>query len=354
MLKKGRKLASFLVISSLLVTAVGCGGGQDDKTSAQPASGNDTASGIQDRKIKLGIGLNEDHPEAFGARKFKEIVEEKTAGKIKVDLFYSNTLGDDQKMAEALKGGLQELTVISTSPLAPTVKEFGIFDFPFVFNTGEEADAVLDGPVGQAVLDKLPEQGWIGLAYWENGFRNLTNSKHPVAKLEDFEGLKIRTMQNQVHLDVFKQLGANPTPMAFSEVFTAMESKAIDGQENPFPTIESNKFNEVQTYLSVTNHVYTPFIFLAGKPFWDKLSDEEKQILQDAAKEAGKVERQLNREQNVKSLENLKAAGMQVNEVSPEEKARIQEAIKPVIDKYSKELGEDLVKQMFEEVEKLR
>jgi TRAP-type transport system periplasmic protein len=316
--------------------------------------GESSSEGIKTRTIKAGIGLNEDHPQGLGLKKFKEIVEEKSGGKMKVQNFYAATLGDDQKMTEALQGGLQEITIPSTSPLVGTVKEYGIFDFPFLFNTHEEADAILDGPVGQKLLDKLPEHKLVGLGYWENGFRQLTNSKHPVKTAEDFKGLKIRTMQNEVHLDAFKKLGANPTPMAFSEVFTALESKTVDGQENPLATIKSNKFNEVQEYLSLTRHVYTPFVFLVSKKFWDDLSKEEQKILQDAAVEAGKYQRKLSREEDVKAVKDLEAEGMKVNEVSDEEKEKMKEVIKPVTDKYSEEFGQELVDELMGELEKVR
>ncbi|WP_226654901.1 TRAP transporter substrate-binding protein [Pseudalkalibacillus hwajinpoensis] len=343
-----KKVTIGLLSASLL--ALGACSGTEDSAS----SGNAASDGIQERVIKAGIGLNEDHPEGQGLIKFKELVEEKSGGKITVQNYFAAQLGDDMQMTEALKAGTQEVTIPSTSPLVGMVKEFGIFDFPFIFNSGEEADAVLDGPVGDQVLEKLAEHNLVGLGYWENGFRNLTNSKHPVEKVEDFEGLKIRTMQNEVHLDAFKELGANPTPMAFSEVFTALESKTVDGQENPFATIESNKFNEVQEYLSVTNHVYTPFVFLMSKSFWDKLSDKEKEIVQDAAIEAGQYQRSLNREENQKSLEHLKEAGMKVNEVSDDEKKKIQKKIQPVIDKYADKFGKDLFEEMNTQLEEIR
>jgi TRAP-type transport system periplasmic protein len=357
-MKKWVKGLSVGVMVTSLLVASGCSGGasKDAKSDNKAGSGDkpSAATGIKERTIKAGIGLNEDTPEAAGLKKFAELINQKSGGKIKVQNFFSAQLGDDQKMTEALKSGTQEITIPSTSPLVGTVKEFGIFDFPFVFNTPEEADAVLDGPVGQKVLDKLPAHGLVGLAYWENGFRNLTNSKHPVEKAEDFKGLKIRTMQNKVHLEAFSALGANPSPMAFSEVFSALESKTVDGQENPLSTIESSKYNEVQPYLSLTNHVYTPFVFLVGKKFWDQLSDEEKKIFKDAAVEAGKFQRQANRDAQVKSLENLKSKGMKVNEVSKEEKAKMAEAVKPTVDKFAKDFGEDLVKQMYDEIKKVR
>ncbi|MEH7224707.1 TRAP transporter substrate-binding protein [Bacillus sp. JJ1566] len=343
-----KKLGVGIIIPGMLLLSA-CG-----SPSTGNSDGGNKSEGIQERTIKAGIGLNEDHPEGLGLKKFSEIVAEKSGGKLTVKPFYSATLGDDQKMTEALQGGLQEITIPSTSPLVGMIKEFGIFDFPFLFNTAEEADAVLDGPVGQKLLEKLPEHGLIGLGYWENGFRQLTNSKHPVEKAEDFKGLKVRTMQNEVHLDAFKELGANPTPMAFSEVFTALESKTVDGQENPLATIKSNKFNEVQDYLSLTGHVYTPFVFLVSKKFWDGLSEEEQTILKDAAVEAGKYQRQISREEDSKAIEEIKESGTKVNEVSNEEKQKMKEVIQPIIDEYSEKFGQDLVDEMMKEIEKVR
>lgn len=310
--------------------------------------------GIQERVIKAGIGLNEDHPEGQGLLKFKEIVEKQSGGKLKVQTYFSASLGDDLKMTEALQGGTQEITIPSTSPLVGIIKEFGILDFPFLFNTAEEADEILDGPIGKKLLEKLPDHELVGLAYWENGFRHVTNSKHPINTTDDLKGLKLRTMQNQVHIDAFKKLGANPTPMAFSEVFTALESKTVDGQENPLATIKSNKYYEVQDYLSLTKHVYTPFVFLVSKKFWDSLSPEEQKILRDAAVEAGKYQRELSRQEDKKALEELKKTGIKINEVSDEQRQKMAEDIKPVIDKYAKEFGEDLVNEMYNELEKIR
>ncbi|USG67368.1 TRAP transporter substrate-binding protein [Brevibacillus ruminantium] len=345
-----RNMVIGCTVPALLLLA-GCGGSGGSAATSSPQT---PATGIQERSIKAGIGLNEDHPEGQGLKKFAELVDQKSGGKLKVQPYYAAQLGDDKKMTEALQAGLQEITIPSTSPLVGDIKEYAVFDFPFIFNEEKEAHAVLDGPVGQKLLEKLPAHNLIGLGYWENGFRNLTNSKHPVAKAEDFKGLRIRTMQNQVHLAAFQALGANPSPMAFSEVFSALESRTVDGQENPLATIKSNKYNEVQGYLSLTKHVYTPFVFLVSKKFRDKLSEEERQILRDSAVEAGKYQRELNFSENQKALEDLKAAGMKANEVLAEEMARMQEVIKPVIDKFAKEIGEELVKEMYDEVAKVR
>ncbi|MBA9027350.1 TRAP transporter substrate-binding protein [Peribacillus huizhouensis] len=335
-----------MVLPSMLVIS-GCGA---DSTK----SGGKVKEGIQTRTIKAGIGNSESHPQGQGMVKFKELVEEKSGGKIKVQNYFDATLGDDLKMTEALQAGMQEITVPSTSPLVGIIPEYGIYDFPFVFKEEEEAYAVLDGKIGQTLLDKLPEHGLIGLGYWENGFRQLTNSKHPVETADDFKGLKIRTMQNEVHLDAFNELGANPTPMAFSEVFTALESKSVDGQENPLATIVTQKYDEVQSYLSLTNHVYTPFILLVSKKFWDGLSEEEQNILQESAQEARDYQRKVNRKDNELAIKKLEEAGMKINEVSEQEMENMKEIIQPVTDKYAKKFGKDLVEEMKAEVEKVR
>ena len=186
-------------------------------------------------------------------------------------------MGIGLSMALVLIGGAQEMMVGSTATLVGITKEMALWDTPFLFNTAKEADTVLDGPIGQKVMDKLQEKGLVGLAYWENGFRNLTNSKRPVTKLEDLDGIKLRVMQNEVYLDSFKLMGANATPLPFSELFSALETKTVDGQENPYNTILSSKFYEVQKYLSVTNHVYSPWIMTVSKKWWDQLSKDETQ-----------------------------------------------------------------------------
>jgi TRAP-type transport system periplasmic protein len=312
------------------------------------------AADVQDRTIRFSIGLAEEHPQGQGVKKFAEIVDQKSGGKLKVKGYFSGSLGDDTRATQALQGGIQEMTSPSTSPLVGMIKEFGVFDFPFLFNSEKEADAVLDGPFGQKMLDKLPEKGLIGLCYWENGFRQATNSRRAVAKADDFRGIKIRTMQNSVYLDTFRTLGANAVPMAFTELYTALETKTVDGQENPIPTIDASKFNEVQKYLSLTRHSYTPFVVLVSKRFWDKLNPEEKTILQEACVEARDFQRTANREANARILEQLKSKGMQVNDVTPDELAKMREAVKPVVEKYTKEFGEDMVKVLNAEIAKVR
>ena len=219
-----------------------------------------TAQDIKPRLIRFGYGLNEQSNQGRAAKVFAEQVEKASGGKMKVRAIGAAALGSDVQMQQALIGGAQEMMVGSTATLVGITKEMALWDTPFLISNTKEADALLDGPVGQKVMDKLQDKGLVGLTYWENGFRNLTNSKQPVTKVEDMSGIKLRVMQNNVFLDTFKQLGANAIPLPFSELFSALETKTVDGQENPFNTILSSKFYEVQKYLSITNHVYSPWI----------------------------------------------------------------------------------------------
>ena len=312
------------------------------------------ASGVSERAIKLGYGIQEEHPLGKGVNRFVEIVNEKTGGKFKIRTYPNGSLGSESQMISATQGGVQEIVIPSSAPVVGVVKEFAVFDLPFLFNTEKEADAVLDGPVGQQLLDKLTSKGLIGLCFWENGFRVVTNSKRPITKSEDIGGLKIRTMQSPVYIDAFNTLGANAVPMAFTEVYTALETKAIDAQENPFGIIHASKFNEVQKYLSATKHSYAPYVVIVGKRFWDRLSAEEKKVLQDACIEARGFQRQVSREENAKILEDLKSKGMVYNELSPEELEKMQLKLKPVVDKFTKEVGPELVSQTRAEIEKVR
>jgi len=312
------------------------------------------AADIKERDLKYAVLYNIDHPHGLGAQKFADLVSQKSGGKIKVKIYAGASLGGEIAVVSSLQGGTIEMSAIGTPQLVGLIKEYAVLDFPFLFSDEKEADAVVDGPIGKGFLERLPQKGLIGVAWWEHGFRNLTNSRRPVAKLEDIQGLKVRVQQNAVAIDAFNALGANAVPMPFPELYTALENKAVDAQENPFNSIEVAKFYEVQKYLSVTKHNYTPLILLVSKKFWDKLSADEQKVLQDSASEARRYQRKVNRELDEKSLQTLKAKGMEVNVVSPQEIARMREKVKPVVDKYTKEVGEALVKELYSEIDKAR
>nr|WP_059392423.1 TRAP transporter substrate-binding protein [Pseudomonas toyotomiensis] len=310
------------------------------------------ADDVRSRMIRFGYGLNENSNQGRAAKLFAEEVAKASDGKLKVRTFGAASLGSDDQMQSALIGGAQEMMVGSTATLVGITKEMAVWDTPFLFSSAEQADAVLDGPVGRQVMDKLEEKGLVGLVYWENGFRNLTNNTRPISKLEDFSGVKLRVMPNPVFLETFKLMGANAVPLPFSELFTALETKAVDGQENPFNTILSSKFYEVQKYLTVTNHVYSPWIVTVSKRWWDGLSQTEQNILLEAAKKARDFERKDTREEAARALAELKDKGMKINEVEAAEVQRMREQAAPAIQKVVDTVGQQLFDQVQTEAEK--
>src|SRR6187431_287836 len=247
--------------------------------------GTPAAAQVQERTIRWGHLNNTDHPVSFGVQKFAEVLAAKSGGKLKIREFAASQLGNEMQQQSALRGGTQEMLSASTTSLASVVKELGLFDFPFIVSTTEQADALATGAFGKAMIDALPEKDLIGLGYWGLGFRNATNSSRPIAKLEDFSGLKLRVIPNPVYLETFKAFKANPVPMNFGELYTALENKTVDGQENPYTVILSNKFYEVQKFVSATNHAFAQNILLVSKKFWDKLTPEEQKMIRESAAE---------------------------------------------------------------------
>lgn len=320
---------------------------------ALAAFGTASAQTIGEHTFKLAQQNPKGHPLVTGAEKFAELVAAKSGGKMKINLFPGGVLGSDAANVSALQGGTIEMVVLNSGILASQVKDFEIYDFPFLFADAKEADAVVDGPLGQKLHAKLMDKGIVGLAYWELGFRQLSNSKRPINKVDDIAGLKLRVIPNAINIDWVKALGANPTPLAFPELYAAMEQKAVDGQENPLSVILANKFYEVQKYLTLTNHQYNPQSVIFSKKVWDTLNPAEQKILRDAAIEAGKYERQVTREADASTLEQLKKNGMQVSTLSPQQVAELRAKMKPVIEKHGADIP-DTVKEMMAELDKLR
>jgi TRAP-type transport system periplasmic protein len=307
----------------------------------------------QERTFKFALQNPKGHPLEVGAVKFAELVAAKSGGKLKVNVFAGGVLGGDQANVSALQGGTLEIMMLNSGILASQVKDFEVYDFPFMFANGQEADAVVDGPFGQKLHAKLADKGIVGLAYTELGFRNITNSKRAIVKVEDIAGLKLRVIPNAINVDWVKALGANPTPMAFPEVYAALEQKAIDGQENPLNVILANKFAEVQKHLALTNHQYNPQSIIFSKKVWDSLGDADKKALQDAASEASKFQRKASRDASATTLADLKKAGMQVSELSAAEQNELRAKLKPVIDKHGAAIA-GTVAELQAELAKLR
>ncbi|WP_029770430.1 TRAP transporter substrate-binding protein [Pseudogulbenkiania sp. MAI-1] len=304
------------------------------------------AADIQPRMIRFGYGLAEDSNQGRAVKFFVDELAKRSGGKLRAKGFGGASLGNDIQMQNALVGGAQEMMVGSTATLVGVVKEFGVYDLPFLFANEKEADAVLDGPFGQKLMARLPEKGLVGLSYWENGFRNVTNTKRPITRLEDLQGVKLRVMQNPVYIDMFNSFGANAVPMAFSELFTALETKAVDGQENPVNTIQSSKFYEVQKYLSMTRHVYSPWIVLVSKRWWEGLSKDERKVIQEAANAARDFERKDTRAEAERGIAFLRKQGMQVNFVNTAELQRMREKAKPAFDKFAADSGAAVLKEL--------
>jgi len=309
---------------------------------------------VKERTIKFAFQNQTGHPQAQGAQKFADLVAEKSGRKIAVKLFPGGTLGGDLQTVSAVQGGTVEMTVLNAGILAAQVKEFAVYDFPFLFNSAQEADAVTDGAFGRKLLERLEARQMHGLGYWDLGFRNLTNSRRAVARAEDIAGLKVRVIQSPIYIDLFNALGANATPMPFPELYPALEQRVVDGQENPNTVIASSRFAEVQKHLTQTRHIYNPQALIISKRFWDTLGAQEKKIIEDAAAEATVFQRQVSRGAADGALEALKKAGITVAELPPAEVAKLREKVRPVIDKYTASVGEATVKELMAEIDKVR
>ncbi|WP_298012907.1 TRAP transporter substrate-binding protein [uncultured Castellaniella sp.] len=299
---------------------------------------------------KFAVTLPEKSHQGQGVAKFVELVKAKSHGEINIKPYYSGALGNDVQVTSALQGGTIEFTVPQTTTLTGMVKAYEILDFPFLFKNSEQAEKVLDGPVGEKLLETLPAHGLVGLAYWENGFFNATNSKHPIAKVEDFEGLKFRSIQAKITQETIKALGANPVPLAVPELYTALETRTIDGQGTPNAVIAALKLYEVQKYLSITRHSYGAFIPLVSKAFWDKLTPDQQKILKDSAIEARAYQRQVARAQAQSAKETMAKHGMEINEVSDAEHDRMRERVQPVWKMFIPSVGQDLFDQVQAEL----
>ncbi|MFT3718828.1 TRAP transporter substrate-binding protein [Pseudorhodoferax sp.] len=306
------------------------------------------------RTIKFATQNPKGHPITLGMEKFAEIVKARSGGKLKVNLFPGGTLGSDQANVSAIQGGTLEMASMNSGILASQVKEFAIYDFPFMFANATEVEAIVDGPFGKKLHERLKDKGLIGLAYFELGFRDITNSKRPINKVEDLAGLKLRVIPNPINVDWVKAVDANPTPLPFPEVYAALEQKAIDGQENPVTVINANKFYEVQKHVVLSHHQYNPQSVLISKKFWDSLQPAQQKIIADAAAEATTYQRQQARDQVAAALDNMKKNGMQVTELPPAEVAKLRDRMRPVTAKHAVTVGQDVVAELQAELAKVR
>jgi tripartite ATP-independent transporter DctP family solute receptor len=288
----------------------------------------------------------QDHPYTLGMVRFAQLVRERTSGRVDIRIHHSRQLGDERQVVEGLQLGTIHLAVSSTGPLGGFVPDINVLDLPFLFRDASHAYKVLDGDIGRGLLEKFEAVGIKGLAFWENGFRHITTAKKPITRPTDLKGLKIRVMENRVHQAAFRQLGADATPMAWGEVFTSLQQGLLDAQENPIPIVSTFKLYEVQKFLALTGHVYSPAPVLLSKKSWDRMPSDIQKILLDTAVEVAKIQRQLNRTQEQKQLGELKAKGMTV--VEEPDRAAFREAMKPVFEQFQGQFGTGLVQRIVD------
>jgi len=306
------------------------------------------------KKAKLGHSFNDSHPRAVAMKQFAANVDKATGGKVLIEVYGNSTLGGEDKMLIALQSGTQDLYMGALAPISARKKEMQIFDFPFIFGSDAEADFVLDGPVGHKMLDSLADMNIQGLVWAGGAFRNMSNSKRPLGTMADMKGLKVRVMQSPMALASFNAMGMNAVPMAFTEVYPALETKALDGYEHPVVDMYANKMFEVQKYLTITNHVYTPVALLASKKWWSSLTPDQQKAVQKVAEETRAFQRREELNQAGEVVGQLKAKGMSVTEMPPAELAKIRTAVQAVIDKNTETVGAEFAQSFYGELKKFR
>ncbi|MFB2831819.1 TRAP transporter substrate-binding protein [Aeromonas jandaei] len=302
--------------------------------------------------MKMGIGVPETHFEYKAMKSFETFVEEQTKGKLDVQIFASNQLGNDQEALEAIKLNTVQMNLPAPSVMGSIVKEFNMLELPFIFPSEDVANKVVDGKWGKDLLSKLEKVGYVGLGYGNFGLRHVTNNKKPITQLSDFSGLKIRTMQNSSHLDAFRALGANPTPMPFSELFSSLQLGTVDGQENPYTNIYSQRLHEVQSYASDTGHVFSWVVFVVGKKFYDGLTPDQQKILQQAGDRARDEMRAAVRQQDAESLKKMIEAGVKFHKLSDEAKKEIREAVAPVVQEHGNKIDPAFFAELQDQIKK--
>lgn len=317
MLNHKRMLALAVALLMTMAMFTGCGGSDASKE----------AGGSEEQAVALTFANVTSQSAKDAGLKFKEVVEAESNGTITVNLFPDNQLGDDRVAVETTQFGDIDIAVSSTSPLANMYADFYLFDAPYIFLSNEEAYQNLDGEVGKKVLDGMESIGLKGLCFWENGFRNFTNNTVAVSKPADVKSMKVRTMENEVHIAAWKAFGANPTPMAFTELFTALQQGTVDAEENPLGIIDANKFAEVQKYVSMTQHVYTPYVVSMNLEKYNSLSDAQKAAIDKAAAASTEYQREVSQNLEKEIIAKIEGQGVTVVQLTDDEKAQWQSIV---------------------------
>lgn len=344
-----KKLWTMLAMVCVIGLLAACG----DDSSATVASSDGK---VKAKTIRVGHEATEETAVHLGIQKFADLVNEKSDDELFVEVFANSTMGSNREMLESLQNGTLEAALPTTAPLSSFTNKSLLFDLPYLFTNREAAEHVLDGKIGDQVMADLEESGFIGLGWMTQGFRHIVvNTDKPVTKPDDLKGIRIRTIDNPIHIAHFEELGASAAPIAFTEVFTAMQQGVVDGLENPYANIDTMGFNEVGEYLVETSHIYDAIPILFSEVVWEQLTPEQQTILKDSAKEASQYERDLQEEMDGKIREKYEndPKGIQVSKLSDEERAVFLEKAQPVYDKYEDKVGKELIEEAFKEQEGL-
>lgn len=368
---KNKRFLAVLTAMTLALGLTACGGSSSGNSTADSGSaGNEsadseasedteapaaseTAASGESFVIKVGYGTNPGHPIDLGSIEFEKTVEEKAKElgyDVDVQLFPSAQLGSEKEMIEQMQMGTLDMCPTTTGPLGLFQPEFLVFDLPYLFLNYDQADAVLDGEIGTEMLSALEDQNIVGLAWWENGFRELTNNKRTVTKPEDLDGIKLRTMENDVHIDFFSAMGASPTPLGFGEIYTSLQSGVIDGQENPLSIIAVNKFYDVQPYTTISDHVYSPVTVLYSKSLFEKLPEDLQTLIRDTAFEVRTYERQVGRDAEQEYIDEI-AQKSEIYTLSDEEKEAFKAIALETYTKFEDKIGKELIEKVTSAVD---
>ncbi|WP_017725857.1 TRAP transporter substrate-binding protein DctP [Halalkalibacterium ligniniphilum] len=339
----------YIVLLLLLFALVGCGGESTSNANGDSAAQSPEANN-EVTVMKIGSTDKSDVAMGKAMYKFKEIVEEETNGSIIVEVYPDSQLGGERDTVEGIQLGVIQGGPIGAAVVSNFAPRMNIWSLPFLFPDRETSHRVLDGPIGQEVLDDLSEVGIIGLNYWESGIRNLTNDSKVIKTPDDISGLVIRTLESQLHLDVFNELGANPTPIAFPELFSSLQQGVVDGQENPFSVIAEAAIYEVQGYVTETEHFIGVNPFMVNKAFFEGLTETEQEAIRKAVDEAQAFQREEKAKEDEHYKNFLIEQGMTITSLTPEERQLWVDKVQPVYEKYKGEFGADLVDRLLEEV----
>lgn len=372
MKKTFKKLIALTSAVSLTALSVaGCGG--SSQTSADAGKGNEQSQAAAETKvetadaaasqdtsdgtdytqgdkitIKIAHVSQEGVPIDVASKKLGDMLNEKTGGRITVNVFPASALGNNTELLEQLQMGTLEMAISSVAFLGAFTETTKLLDLPYLFQSNEAAEEVLDGDVGQTIFENLQSAGFEGMAWLATGWRHVTANKE-IHKPEDMKGLKIRVMENQMHIDHFNALGASAVPMAFSELYTALQNGTMDAQENPFANIDGNRLYEVQKYIIKTGHIYDTSPLLASKTWWDSLSESDQKLIRECVNEMVTYERELSASNEAELEEKIGNNGTNVViTLTDEERQAFKDAAQPVYDKYGPEIGEDLISQVNE------